>query len=84
MNWIEAQDLKFKIRQGSFYKTRDGRRVFISFVDDEDFVTRSAVIGIIEGGHSSLRWGINGRRSKGRQEADKTPCDIVAEWESEE
>lgn len=66
----------FEITQLGFYKTRDGRKAYISYID-KNIVDRENVFGIIEGEPSPRRWFKYGRYDTN----EKTKYDIIDKWE---
>lgn len=72
-SYFEEEE-KFEITETGLYKTRDGRQVYVSVVDDEsDYPVRGIVSGSI-GLQSWTREGIN-------MQGETLEIDIVAKWE---
>lgn len=64
----------FKITEVGLYKTRDGRKVFISFIHD---TCAYNCIGLVEGNNNTAHWKDDGKFFT------RGPCemDIVSKWE---
>jgi len=66
----------FKVTHTGFYKTRDGRKAFVSYVEPSNFYPYR-VFGVVCGEGYSSFWS-----KKGELWIDEEhPKDIVAEWE---
>lgn len=64
----------FKIKETGLYKTRDGKRAFVSYINED---VKYCIIGIVEGKNVFLTWTINGSYHIG----EENPEDIVSKWE---
>lgn len=60
----------FQIKETGLYKTRAGRKVFVSYID-------RCVIGVLENDCWIRNWEINGNYD----DKDKTEFDIVSKWD---
>ena len=72
----EVYDDSFKVTHTGLYKTRDGRKAFVSSIDPSTNFTY-VLYGVIEGGRCSWTWTKKGEVL----ENEENPEDIVAEWE---
>jgi hypothetical protein len=68
----EVYEEPFKITHTGLYKTRAGKKAFVSVVK------KDGCVGIIEGNEGSIYWDKSGLYWDG----NVNPEDIVAEWES--
>lgn len=59
----------FEIKETGLYKTRDGRKAFVSYIDE-------SAIGILENDCRIRNWEINGNYD----DKDKTEFDILSKW----
>lgn len=66
----------FKVSHTGLYKTRDGRKVFVSSIDPSANFTY-ILFGVIEGERRNRIWSKKGELWKN----EESPEDIVAEWE---
>ena len=71
----EVYEEPFKITHTGLYKTRDGRKVFVSFVDKGE--NPYATCGVIEEGFTIKTWTRSGRFRISEENSE----DIVSEWE---
>ena len=69
----EPEELKLEV--GKFYRTRDGRKVFIFITDDYNYR------GVIENSNNDFAW-----REKGKSvySTDDNNLDLVSEWSDED
>lgn len=67
----EVYDYSFKITHTGIYKTRDGSKTYVSFVENR------LVHGVFEGDFNIQNWGVDGSWITGK----KSDKDIVSEWE---
>ena len=76
-DWVIYGELKkpFEVSHTGLYKTRDGRKAFVSYIDQHS--STYAICGIIVGERNSNLWTRSGRTWT----VEETPEDIVAEWE---
>lgn len=65
----------FEIKETGLYKTRDGRKVFVSHIGDSDNTYN--VSGIILNDYLSKNWTIKGRINTGYKGHE----DIISKWE---
>jgi hypothetical protein len=65
----------FEIKETGLYKTRDGRKAFVSRIGDSDNTYN--VSGIILNDYSSNTWTIEGRINTGYKDNE----DIIGKWE---
>ena len=63
---------RFKIKETGFYKTRDGRKVFVSKIYDD------CIIGLIDGDEELMNWNLNGFVFDDEREDNQ---DIIGKWE---
>ena len=64
----------FEIKEAGLYKTRDGRKVFVSCIIDGDF---PVVRGIIQGEEKTTSWYLSGEY----EQCFKNDEDIISKWE---
>ena len=62
----------FEIKEAGFYKTRDGRKVFVSKIYDD------CIIGLIDGEEELQNWNLNGFVFNDKREENQ---DIISKWE---
>lgn len=65
----------FEIKEAGLYKTRDGRKVFVSHIGDSDNTYN--ISGIILNDYLSKTWTIEGRINTGYKDNE----DIISKWE---
>lgn len=68
---------EFKITKTGLYRTRDGRKVFVSYIDEDDDDCDYHIEGIIEGSTEAASWTKEGRYICVKENHCK---DIVGEW----
>lgn len=73
--YFETPD-ELKLEVGKCYKTRDGRKAFITIVNENDLVS-----GVIENDNSIIHWHKDGVHTRTEKEHD---LDVVAEWSDED
>jgi hypothetical protein len=71
----EVYEEPFKITHTGLYRSRDGRKAYISFVNNDN----GEFCGIVEGEMRSRFWYESGKLWKNEED----PEDIVAEWEED-
>ena len=72
--YFEVEE-SFEIKETGLYKTRDGRKVFVSCIDYE---LNAPVIGIIQGENDATCWYLSGDYSEYNKNSD---LDIIGKWE---
>lgn len=64
----------FEIKEAGLYKTRDGKKVFVSCITNECL---QPVTGVIQGENNTTSWYLSGEY----EQADESPYDIISKWE---
>lgn len=62
----------FEIKEAGLYKTRDGRKVFVSKIYDD------CILGLVDGDEELMNWKLNGFVFNDEREDNQ---DIISKWE---
>lgn len=74
-SYFETEE-PFEIKETGLYKTRDGKRAFVSYINED---VKYCIIGIVEGENAFLTWTVDGSYHIG----EENPEDIVSKWEED-
>ena len=72
-NYYFEETKSFKITETGLYKTRDGRKAFLSVVDN----ATSLANGIVEGVYDAYFWNLDGNL----HDDEQSSFDLVSRWE---
>ena len=75
---MEDKEKPFEITHSGLYKTRDGRKAFVSYIKP-DKKKIFPVVGIIEGKTVPTLWSVNGSWNVCLENENEN--DIVSKWE---